>query len=550
MNPQTANGTSSLATVLVRRDWENLSSTQHNRLPAHPPFQSWRSQDSARLGRDPASIVSLNGEWMFSYFSQPEKVPEAWLQNDLPDADPLTVPSNWQLAGYDAPIYTNVQYPIAVNPPFVPSENPTGCYSLTFSVDDDWLARGQTRIIFDGVNSAFYLWCNGQWIGYSQDSRLPAEFDLSAALQPGENRLAVMVLRWCDGSYLEDQDMWRMSGIFRDVTLLHKPSCQLTDVQVRTHLHHDFPQAELEVQVAAFITTDDASQHQVLAQLWQGERLIGELAQRVGSDIIDERGNYAERTTLRMAVSHPDLWSAEQPMLYRLVVSLLTPLGELIEAEAYDVGFREVVIRDGLLKVNGQPVLIRGTNRHEHHPDKGQVMDEATMRRDIVLMKQHNFNAVRCSHYPNHPLWYKLCDEYGLYVVDEANVETHGMQPMSRLSDDPRWFSAYSERVTRMVQRDRNHACIIIWSLGNESGHGATHDALYRWIKTNDPTRPVQYDGGDRYYLPDVCPCGSGSAVPGGAEVVDKKMGRHPRRAASADLVRIRPCHGQQLRWF
>jgi len=496
MNPETANGTSSLATVLVRRDWENLSSTQHNRLPAHPPFQSWRSQDSARLGRDPASIVSLNGEWMFSYFSQPEKVPEAWLQNDLPDADPLTVPSNWQLAGYDAPIYTNVQYPIAVNPPFVPSENPTGCYSLTFSVDDDWLARGQTRIIFDGVNSAFYLWCNGQWIGYSQDSRLPAEFDLSAALQPGENRLAVMVLRWCDGSYLEDQDMWRMSGIFRDVTLLHKPSCQLTDVQVRTHLRHDFTQAELEVQVAAFITTDDASQHQVLAQLWQGERLIGELAQRVGSDIIDERGNYAERTTLRMAVSHPDLWSAEQPMLYRLVVSLLTPLGELIEAEAYDVGFREVVIRDGLLKVNGQPVLIRGTNRHEHHPDKGQVMDEATMRRDIVLMKQYNFNAVRCSHYPNHPLWYKLCDEYGLYVVDEANVETHGMQPMSRLSDDPRWFSAYSERVTRMVQRDRNHACIIIWSLGNESGHGATHDALYRWIKTNDPTRPVQYEGG------------------------------------------------------
>src|SRR5471030_2752557 len=496
MNPETANGSSSLVTVLARRDWENIASTQHNRLPAHPPFQSWHSQDAARAGLDAASIVSLNGEWAFSYFNKPEAVPETWREKDLPDAGRLAVPSNWQLAGFDAPIYTNVQYPIPVNPPFVPTENPTGCYSLTFNVDASWLSSGQTRVIFDGVNSAFYLWCNGQWIGYSQDSRLPAEFDLSAALQPGENRLAVMVLRWCAGSYLEDQDMWRMSGIFRDVTLLHKPSCQLTDVQVRTHLRHDFTQAELEVQVAAFITTDDASQHQVLAQLWQGERLIGELAQRVGSDIIDERGNYAERTTLRMAVSHPDLWSAEQPMLYRLVVSLLTPLGELIEAEAYDVGFREVVIRDGLLKVNGQPVLIRGTNRHEHHPDKGQVMDEATMRRDIVLMKQHNFNAVRCSHYPNHPLWYKLCDEYGLYVVDEANVETHGMQPMSRLSDDPRWFSAYSERVTRMVQRDRNHACIIIWSLGNESGHGATHDALYRWIKTNDPTRPVQYEGG------------------------------------------------------
>src|SRR5476651_1566746 len=496
MNPETANGSSSLVTVLARRDWENIASTQHNRLPAHPPFQSWHSQDAARAGLDAASIVSLNGEWAFSYFNKPEAVAETWREKDLPDAGRLAVPSNWQLAGFDAPIYTNVQYPIPVNPPFVPTENPTGCYSLTFSVDSDWLASGQTRIVFDGVNSAFYLWCNGQWIGYSQDSRLPAEFDLSGVLHAGENRLAVMVLRWCDGSYLEDQDMWRMSGIFRDVTLLHKPAEQITDYQVRTHLFHGFTQAELEVQVGAAVPQETAAEYQVRVQLWQGDNAIAEHTQPLGSAIIDERGNAFDKTTVRLPVSQPALWSAEQPALYRAVVSLLTPLGELIEAEAYDVGFREVVIRDGLLKVNGQPVLIRGTNRHEHHPDKGQVMDEATMRRDIVLMKQHNFNAVRCSHYPNHPLWYKLCDEYGLYVVDEANVETHGMQPMSRLSDDPRWFSAYSERVTRMVQRDRNHACIIIWSLGNESGHGATHDALYRWIKTNDPTRPVQYEGG------------------------------------------------------
>lgn len=496
MTSETVNTSSSLATVLARRDWKNITSTQHNRLPAHPPFQSWRSQDSARVGQHSTRVVSLNGDWAFSYFSQPEEVPEAWRQSDLPDAGRLAVPSNWQLAGFDAPIYTNVQYPIPVNPPFVPAENPTGCYSLTFSVDNDWLASGQTRAIFDGVNSAFYLWCNGKWIGYSQDSRLPAEFDLSDALLPGENRLAVMVLRWCDGSYLEDQDMWRMSGIFRDVSLLHKPSCQITDMQIRTHLRHDFTQAELEIQIAALFPDVDARQYQVQAQLWQGSHLIGELTQPMGSEAIDERGNYVDRTTLRLPVSQPDLWSAEQPSLYRLVVSLLSPQHELIEAEAYDVGFREVVISDGLLKMNGKPVLIRGTNRHEHHPENGQVMDEATMRRDIVLMKQHNFNAVRCSHYPNHPLWYRLCDQYGLYVVDEANIETHGMQPMNRLSDDPRWFNAYSERVTRMVQRDRNHPCIIIWSLGNESGHGATHDALYRWIKTNDPTRPVQYEGG------------------------------------------------------
>ncbi|SUB18171.1 Beta-galactosidase [Pantoea agglomerans] len=189
-------------------------------------------------------------------------------------------------------------------------------------------------------------------------------------------------------------------------------------------------------------------------------------------------------------------------------LALLDENQQLIEVEAYDVGFRQVTIDTGLLCLNGKPLLIRGTNRHEHHPERGQVVDEATMRRDIELMKQHNFNAVRCSHYPNHPLWYRLCDQYGLYVVDEANIETHGMQPMNRLSDDPRWFAAYSERVTRMVQRDRNHCSIIIWSLGNESGHGATHDALYRWVKSSDPTRPVQYEGGgaDTAATDIICP--------------------------------------------
>jgi len=508
MTSKQALHTSSLATVLARRDWENISSTHYRRLPAHPPFQSWRQADEARKGAASPSVVSLNGNWNFSYFPRPEAVPEAWLHDELPDVHLQPVPSNWQLAGYDAPIYTNVQYPIAVNPPFVPAENPTGCYSLTFNVDASWLSSGQTRVIFDGVNSAFYLWCNGQWIGYSQDSRLPAEFDLSEALQPGDNRLAVMVLRWCDGSYLEDQDMWRMSGIFRDVSLLHKPAAQLADVQLRTHLWHGYTQAELEIQVSAKLPWTEENQYKIQAMLWKGEQQIVALTQPMGSDIVDERGHYPERTTLRLAVSQPDLWSAEQPALYRVVVSLLSPQDELIESEAYDVGFRDVKITDGLLKVNGKPVLIRGTNRHEHHPEKGQVMDEATMRRDIILMKQHNFNAVRCSHYPNHPLWYRLCDQYGLYVVDEANIETHGMQPMSRLSDDPLWFNAYSERVTRMVQRDRNHPCIIIWSLGNESGHGATHDALYRWIKTNDPTRPVQYEGGgaDTTATDIICP--------------------------------------------
>ncbi|AUH05757.1 beta-galactosidase [Prodigiosinella confusarubida] len=485
-----------LTAVLARRDWENPACTHVQRLPAHPPFQSWRTLDQARDCALSPQRLSLNGEWVFSYFPQPEVVPESWLRQDLPDADQITVPSNWQIAGYDTPIYTNVKYPIPVNPPYVPRQNPTGCYSLTFSMDSERINHEQTRIVFDGVSSAFHLWCNGHWVGYSQDSRLPAEFNLTAYLKVGENRLAVMVLRWSDGTYLEDQDMWRMSGIFRDVTLLHKPDIHLCDVHITTPLHHDYTQGTLCVQAQANLPEKTTSTWQLHVQLWRGKALVGETHRPFGSQIIDERGHYHDRVQLQLPVEHPALWSAEAPNLYRAVIALETTEGALIEAEAYDVGFREVTISQGLLKLNGKPLLIRGVNRHEHQPERGQAIDEATMRNDILLMKQHNFNAVRCSHYPNHPLWYRLCDRYGLYVVDEANIETHGMQPMNRLSDDPGWLPAFAERVTRMVQRDRNHPCIIIWSLGNESGYGRNHDAMYQWIKQQEPTRPVQYEGG------------------------------------------------------
>lgn len=484
----------SLKSVLARRDWENPGVTQWHRLPAHAPFHSWRDETQAREEQDPTHKRLLNGDWQFRFFSAPEQVPESWITQECADAVTTPVPSNWQMQGFDTPIYTNVTYPIIVNPPFVPAENPTGCYSLTFEVDEQWLASGQTRIVFDGVNSAFYLWCNGEWVGYSQDSRLPAEFDLTEVLKAGSNRLAVLVLRWCDGSYLEDQDMWRMSGIFRDVSLQHKPATHIADYHYVTELNADYDRAKLQVEVA--LGGEAFAESEVALTLWQGDEAIATATARPGSAMVDERGNWAERLNVTLAVDRPALWSAETPALYRLTLVLRDGQGNLLEAEACDVGFRRVEISNGLLKVNGQPLLIRGVNRHEHHPENGQVMDEATMRRDIELMKQHNFNAVRCSHYPNHPLWYRLCDRYGLYVVDEANIETHGMVPMSRLADDPRWLPAMSERVTRMVQRDRNHPSIIIWSLGNESGHGANHDALYRWIKTTDPTRPVQYEGG------------------------------------------------------
>ncbi|ECJ2584534.1 multicopper oxidase CueO [Salmonella enterica subsp. diarizonae] len=496
----------SLAAVLARRDWENPAVTQLNRLATHPPFCSWRKADDAQRNQYAAQIRSLNGVWKFAWFSSPQAVPENWRLEDLTEAGTINVPSNWQMYGYDSPIYSNITYPFPVNPPCVPAENPTGCYSLTFCMDDDWLTEGQTRIIFDGVNSAFHLWCNGRWVGYGQDSRLPSEFDLSEYLQVGENRLAVLVLRWSDGSYLEDQDMWRMSGIFRDVSLLHKPTTQITDFHLHTHLNDDFTQAVLEAEVRlAGGVNDDL---QLVLHLWQGETLAGEAHATPGSEIIDERGGYDDRATLRLNINRPALWSAETPNLYRAVIQLRTADGELIEAEACDVGFRQVRIDKGLLLLNGKPLLIRGTNRHEHHPERGQVMDYDTMVQDILLMKQNNFNAVRCSHYPNHPQWYALCDRYGLYVVDEANIETHGMTPMNRLSDDPDWLPAMSQRVTRMVQRDRNHPSIIIWSLGNESGYGANHDALYRWLKAEDPSRPVQYEGGgaDTAATDIICP--------------------------------------------
>lgn len=491
MNPKS---TLTLDALIARRDWENPVVTGCNRLPAHAPMHSWRDPKLARDESDSSSQRLLNGEWRFQLYASPEAVPANWLTEQSDDEVTIPVPSNWQMHGFDTPIYTNVTYPIPVTPPTVPAENPTGCYSLTFDVDSKWLASGQTRIVFEGVNSAFYLWCNGEWIGYSQDSRLPAEFDLSAALKPGANLLKVMVLRWCDGSYLEDQDMWRMSGIFRDVRLQHKPATRIADYIMSPTLNSEFSHGILAAEVT--LEGEAFADAQVELSLWRDGQMLGNVSGKAGSEIIDERGSWAERLTLTLPVPQPALWSAEIPNLYRAVLVLRTATGQVLESEACDIGFRHVEISNGLLKVNGRALLIRGVNRHEHHPETGQTVDEATMRRDIELMKQHNFNAVRCSHYPNHPLWYKLCDRYGLYVVDEANIETHGMVPMRRLSDDPRWLPAMSERVTRMVARDRNHPSIIIWSLGNESGHGASHDALYRWLKTTDPSRPVQYEGG------------------------------------------------------
>ncbi|MCX9044458.1 MULTISPECIES: beta-galactosidase [Enterobacteriaceae] len=493
--------------ILAREDWQNQTITHLNRLPANPGFVSWRDLHAAQENRPSTHRRRLDGQWQFSYAHSPFAVDARWLEGDLPDSRTTPVPSNWQMEGYDAPIYSNVRYPIDTTPPRVPEDNPTGCYSLTFSIGEDWRNDGQTQIIFDGVSSAFHLWCNGEWIGYSQDSRLPAAFDLSASLHAGENRICVMVMRWSAGTWLEDQDMWRMSGIFRSVWLLNKPTLHLCDVQLTPQVDAQYRNGEMLVNVTVTAPEPQLEALRVRVELWNGIQQVASQQQQPGTTAIDERGNYAERVTMQLPVERPLLWSAETPNCYRAVVSLWQG-DTLLEAEAWDIGFRRVEIDNGLLKLNGKPLLIRGVNRHEHHHQRGQVVSEADMVQDILLMKQNNFNAVRCSHYPNAPRWYELCNRYGLYVVDEANIETHGMVPMNRLSDDPAWLPAWSARVTRMVQNNRNHPSIIIWSLGNESGGGGNHEAMYHWLKRNDPSRPVQYEGGgaDTSTTDIICP--------------------------------------------
>lgn len=481
-----------LSETLKRRDWEQLGVTNINRLAMHAPLNYWSAAENPTYGHYSDAQIKLNGEWRFSAFKRPKDVPESWLSSSIKNSNRITVPGNWQLQGqYDVPIYTNVSYPFPVNPPFVPKQNPTGAYSRYFDVSDDWLNDdGAIHLTFEAVSSAYYVWVNGRFIGYSEDSRLPSEFDISQAVVAGENKLNVMVLRWSKGSYLEDQDMWRLSGIFRDVVLAHVPSVCLLDYHVTPMVDDDYDTAIVKVE-----TTSTAGSR-VKADLFWGNDMITSQTGTPGQVMVDERGADEQALTIDLAVQQPYLWSDEVPNLYELVLTVYDDHQNIMHIEHAQVGIRRVAIENGLLKLNGQPLLIRGVNKHEFHPEKGYAIDEATMRQDIMLLKQNNFNAVRLSHYPNHQRWYELANEYGILLVDEANIETHGMTPMNHLTDDVRYLPQMTERVTRMVKRDRNFPAIIIWSLGNESGYGGNHDALYQWLKSNDPSRPVQYEGG------------------------------------------------------
>ncbi|MFC1879128.1 glycoside hydrolase family 2 TIM barrel-domain containing protein, partial [Chloroflexota bacterium] len=474
-------------------DWENPEVVGINKLPGHTTLIPYADFDSALGGEWESSpyYKSLNGTWKFYFAENPQSVPALENFNSL-NWDTIEVPGNWTLQGYDRPIYTDKKMPFAETPPHVPQKsNPSGVYRRTFSLSEGWQGR-QVVICFDGVESAFYLWANGKSVGYSQGSRLPAEFDLTDFLQPGENSLTVQVIRWSDGSYLEDQDHWWMAGIYRDVYLYAKPKVTIFDCFARTDLDAAYRDATLDVNVRIKNNESQTEKrYHITMQLYDAadrpvfEKQVGESLSLSAVEI--------NQVNLRKQVFNPHKWSAESPYLYVLLLTMSTESGQIVEMCSQKIGFRQVEINTRGLLLNGKELLIKGVNRHDHDGRNGKSVTKDAMLAEILLMKQFNFNAVRTCHYPNDRRWYELCDHYGLYLVDEANIECHAYY--HKLAQDPLWTQAFMARGQRMVQRDKNHPSIIMWSLGNESGYGPNHDALAGWIRGYDPSRPLHYEG-------------------------------------------------------
>ncbi|MFB5189509.1 glycoside hydrolase family 2 TIM barrel-domain containing protein [Alicyclobacillus fastidiosus] len=486
------------------QDIEDFSKLHSNRLPARSYFHAYPNKLAALSYQRENSIgfYSLGGDWDFHYSQTLADAPAHFYEPDYDTAtwDTISVPSCWQLHGYGTPHYTNVVYPFPVDPPRVPTENPTGCYRRSFFVDDSWQDK-QVRLRFEGVDSAFQIWVNGRDAGFSSGSRLPSEFDITEYLHDGENILAVRVVQWSAGSYLEDQDMWWLSGIFRDVYLIVSNHVHVQDVWIEAALDKTYTDATFKASITIENLLDvKHGGYEVGVKLLDAEYMsIEEITQ---SDVTLNPG--WNHFTLDAPVANPHKWSAESPYLYHALISLVGPDGDVVELVPIQVGFRTVEIADGRLLVNGVPILLKGVNRHEFHPDLGRSVPIETMKQDLILMKQHNINAIRTSHYPSDPRFYSLCDEYGFYVIDEADLETHGFETIgnwTQLTDDPAWEAACLDRMERMVQRDKNHPSIIMWSLGNESGLGRNHKAMADWARAFDPSRIIHYEGETRHMM-------------------------------------------------
>ena len=488
-------------------------------MPARATFYSYENVELAKANnREKSSwFKSLNGDWKFSWVAKPADASKTFQEVNF-DASAwktIDVPSNWEMRGYGIPIYTNSTYPFFSDFPFINhNDNPVGHYLKTFNVDASWNEK-DVILHFGGVSSAFYVWVNGQFVGYSEDTRLPSEFDITKHIKKGENKIAVKVYRWSDGSYLEAQDHWRMSGIEREVYIQAVPKVRLSDVAIRTDFDDKYENAKLQIRPDFVVNLankyvekvghfGDAPLKTVVddwtlnTQLFDDKGVAFGVAnemklQKYFGEWYPQRDN-VYFGLIETEVKAPKKWSADAPNLYTLVLSVKDDKGNTIQATSIKVGFREVKIDErGRFLVNGNSVKMIGVNRHDHHQTNGKALSRADMEADVKLLKKFNFNAVRTSHYPNDPYFYELCDTYGIYVMDEANVETHGVR--GKLSNVPEWGSTYLERAIRMVQRDKNHPSVVMWSLGNESGMGANHAAMAGWIKSFDPTRYVHYEG-------------------------------------------------------
>ncbi len=486
------------ASAQTTNDWENPHVLGINKLPYHATLQLPSKEKECK------EIVSLDGQWYFHWSRKPEERPADFYREnyDVSQWGKIAVPGNWQMQGYGTPIYININYPFVKARPSVTAEppqdwtayenrNPVGSYVQFFDVTKEMLQQNLI-LHFGGVHSAFYVWVNGKRVGYSQNSMSPAEFDVTKYLKAGKNKLAVEVYRWSDGSYLEDQDMWRLSGIFRPVQLWVRPQTHICDYKVTSDLNSDFSQATIHANISLCQTGKKAAKDLRVVFKMDGRELVGNVKSLLAGD--------TTTVALNLLLEHPRLWSAEKPNLYPFSIELQDMKGAVIEHFDYHLGVKKVEIVGEVFKINGKNVKLRGVNRHDHHPRTGRYVDDATYELDIRLMKQANVNFLRTSHYPDREYLYELCDRYGIYVMDEANHETHGYGYANReMGEDPEFKDAHVDRATSLVQRDRNHPCVILWSLGNEGAVGPNIEAMYNKVKELDTTRPPFFDSDHRY---------------------------------------------------
>ncbi|MFA5859880.1 MAG: glycoside hydrolase family 2 TIM barrel-domain containing protein [Elusimicrobiota bacterium] len=492
-----------MSNTFLRNDWENHQLTGINRLTPHaylPSYSDIKSALRSEYRNDKTRFLSLNGEWKFGYYQSPLVVPEKfWLEKfDDKKWDSLKVPSMWQMRGYGYPHYTNVQYPFPVDPPRVPTDNPTGCYRRGFTLPPAMKGKC-VSLRFDGVDSAFYVWLNGEKVGFSKGSRLTAEFDITKLVRIGEeNVIAVQVMQWSDASYLEDQDMWWLSGIFRDAYIVSQTSEDIADVFIKTKLS---PKDGYRDAVITAEVKLEGCEHNEKVYAWLYENRGGSGGEKVIAELKTDGINL-----LSAKLSNPGKWTAETPVLYTLVLALKDNNGKSICYKSVQVGIRQVEIVDGKILVNGKPIFLRGVNRHEWHPVDGRALSYDTMEQDVKLMKKFGVNAVRTSHYPPHREFYRLCDEYGLYMISECDLETHGFGYGSNQNPSmwPSWEDAFVDRMQRMVEEYKNHPSIIMWSLGNESGYGCNHVAMARWTKKRDNTRLLHYENDYEMSITDI----------------------------------------------